>query len=51
MRAWPRLRAFAERLDARHPWPTVLLWVVTFGLHFVGGLVGLPTVKVWAPDR
>jgi 4-amino-4-deoxy-L-arabinose transferase-like glycosyltransferase len=49
LRTWPRLRAFAERLDRWHPWPTVLLWTSTFGLHFVGGLLGVPTVKIWAP--
>jgi len=50
LRVWPRLRALAERLDRWHPWPTVLLWTATFGLHFLGGWLGIPTVKVWSPD-
>ena len=51
LRTWPRLRAWVERFDRWHPWPTVILWVLTFVLHFAGGWLGVPTVKIWAPDR
>ena len=48
--AWPRLHAFAVRLDRGHAWVPAAVWVVTFGLHLLGGGLGLPTVKIWAPD-
>jgi 4-amino-4-deoxy-L-arabinose transferase-like glycosyltransferase len=48
---WPRMRSLAERLDAWHPWPPVVVWMLCFGLHLLGGWLGLPTVKIWAPDR
>jgi len=49
LRASSRLRALAERLDAWHPLPAVAVWALGFGLHLLGGLIGLPTVKVWPP--
>jgi 4-amino-4-deoxy-L-arabinose transferase-like glycosyltransferase len=48
LRAWPRLLRFAERLD--RPWVPAAVWVVTFAAHLVAGRLGLPTVKLWAPD-
>ncbi|HEY5907489.1 MAG TPA: hypothetical protein VIZ31_05555, partial [Vicinamibacteria bacterium] len=51
LRAWPRLRDRAELLDRWHPGPIVGLWALTFALHFAGGWLGLPIVKIWAPDR
>jgi 4-amino-4-deoxy-L-arabinose transferase-like glycosyltransferase len=49
LRVFPRMRALFDRLDRHHPLPAVAVWLLTFGLHLLGGLVGLPTVKVWPP--
>jgi 4-amino-4-deoxy-L-arabinose transferase-like glycosyltransferase len=48
LRAFPRFRRFAEALD--RPWVPAAVWAVTFALHVLGGRLGVPTVKVWAPD-
>jgi hypothetical protein len=48
LRASPRLRRFAEGLD--RPWVPAAVWAVTFVLHILGGRLGVPTVKIWAPD-
>lgn len=48
LRSFPRLRRLTERLDL--PWIPAAVWVVTFLLHILGGRLGVPTVKVWAPD-
>jgi hypothetical protein len=50
LRAWPRLRSFAEMLDRRRAWGQAALWLALFGAHILAGRLGLPTVKVWAPD-
>lgn len=49
LRAFPRLRAAFERLDPWHPLPAVAVWALTFGLHILGGWIGLPTLKLWPP--
>jgi hypothetical protein len=49
LRRWPWVRRIAERVD-RHPVAPATLFVVLFVLHVVGGRLGLPTVKLWAPD-
>jgi 4-amino-4-deoxy-L-arabinose transferase-like glycosyltransferase len=48
LRASPRLGRLAEQLD--RPWVPAAVWVVTFTAHLVAGPLGLPTVKIWAPD-
>lgn len=48
IRSRPGLHDLASRLD--RPWIPPAVWLVTFGLHLLGGRLGLPTVKVWAPD-
>jgi hypothetical protein len=48
LRAWPRFRRFAERLD--RPWVPAAVWVVTVLVHLLAGRLGVPTVKLWAPD-
>jgi hypothetical protein len=49
--AWPRLRAFAERIDRHVPFAPALLFLSMFALHVAGGrILHLPTIKVWAPD-
>lgn len=48
LRAWPRFHRFAERLD--RPWVPVAIWSLTFTIHMFAGRLGLPTVKLWAPD-
>ncbi len=50
LRAWPPLRSLAERLDRGRAWAPATLWLVLFALHLFAGRLGLPTVKVWAPD-
>lgn len=50
LRAWPRLRSFADQLDRGRAWAPATLWLVLFALHLFAGRLGLPTVKVWAPD-
>ena len=50
LRAWPGLHALAARLDRGQAWVPAAVWVVAFGLHVIGGRLGLPTVKLWAPD-
>jgi len=50
LRAWPRLRSFAEMLDRRRAWAQAALWLALFAAHILAGRLGLPTVKVWAPD-
>jgi hypothetical protein len=48
MGSWPRLHDLAVRLD--RAWVPAAVWVVTFALHLLGGSLGVPTVKIWAPD-
>ena len=48
LRTWPRLRGFAEKLD--RPWVPAAAWCLALLVRIVGGRLGLPTVKVWAPD-
>jgi len=48
LRASPRLRRLAERLD--RPWVPAAVWAVAFSAHLFAGRLGLPTIKVWAPD-
>jgi 4-amino-4-deoxy-L-arabinose transferase-like glycosyltransferase len=50
LRAWPRFHDFAARVDRGHAWVPAALWATMFGLHLLGGWLGLPTVKIWAPD-
>jgi 4-amino-4-deoxy-L-arabinose transferase-like glycosyltransferase len=50
LRAWPRLAAFMSRVDQGRPWAPAALWLVLFALHILAGWLGLPTIKVWAPD-
>jgi hypothetical protein len=48
-RTWPaveRLVAFVERLE---PYAPVLAWTLLFGLHLLGGPLGLPRIKFWRP--
>lgn len=50
LRRFAPLRRLAERLDRR---PAVLqasLFLLLFALHVAGGVLRLPTVKVWPPD-
>jgi hypothetical protein len=49
LRAWPRLRDVFTRLDAWHPFPMIAVFILTFALHLLGGALGVPTIKVWAP--
>jgi len=48
LRAWPRLRGVAVRLD--RPWVPAVVWCVALLVRIVGGRLGLPTVKIWGPD-
>jgi hypothetical protein len=48
LRARPRFHRFARRLD--RPWVPVAVWSVTFLVHLFAGRLGLPTIKLWAPD-
>ena len=48
LRGWSRLHDLAFRLD--RVFVPAAVWIVTFGLHVVGGILGVPTVKLWAPD-
>lgn len=48
LRASPRFRGVAVRLDRF--WVPAVVLVATFLLHLAGGYIGIPTIKVWAPD-
>ena len=48
LRASTRLRRLAERLD--RPWVPAAFFAATFLLHLAAGRLGLPTIKIWAPD-
>jgi hypothetical protein len=48
LRAWPPFRRLAEKLD--RPWVPAAVWSVVFVLHLFAGRLGVPTIKVWAPD-
>jgi hypothetical protein len=48
LRSWPRFARLAERLD--RPWVPAAVWSVTFVLHMFAGRLGVPTIKLWAPD-
>jgi hypothetical protein len=48
LRASPRLRRLAGHFD--RPWAPAVVFVVAFLLHLAGGGLGIPTIKVWAPD-
>jgi 4-amino-4-deoxy-L-arabinose transferase-like glycosyltransferase len=50
LRAWPRLRALMARVERGWPWAPAALWLALFGVHLLAGRLGVPTVKVWAPD-
>jgi 4-amino-4-deoxy-L-arabinose transferase-like glycosyltransferase len=50
LRAWPRLRAFVERLQRGGAWVPAVLWLALVAAHILAGRLGLPTIKVWAPD-
>lgn len=49
LRASPRLRRLAGHFD--RPWAPAVVFVVAFLLHLAGGRLGIPTIKVWAPDQ
>lgn len=48
LRALPRFRRFAARLD--RPWVPAAAWFLLFFIHAFAGRLGVPTVKLWAPD-
>jgi hypothetical protein len=48
LRAWPRFHRLAEKLD--RPWVPVAVWSLTFLIHLFAGRLGVPTIKLWAPD-
>jgi hypothetical protein len=50
LRAWPRLRSLIETLERGRPWLPAALWLSLFVVHLFAGRLGVPTVKVWAPD-
>ena len=50
LRAWPRLRRLAIRLDPARAWLPAAVWLALFALHLVGGWLGTPTVKLSATD-
>jgi 4-amino-4-deoxy-L-arabinose transferase-like glycosyltransferase len=50
LRAWPRLRSLTETLGRGRPWVPAALWLTLFVVHLFAGRLGVPTVKVWAPD-
>jgi uncharacterized membrane protein len=49
LRVWPRLGSFAREI-LRRPWIPAALWLALFAIHILARRLGLPTVKVWAPD-
>jgi hypothetical protein len=49
LRGWTWVRRLAERID-RYPAAPAALFVLLFALHMAAGRLGLPTVKIWAPD-
>jgi 4-amino-4-deoxy-L-arabinose transferase-like glycosyltransferase len=50
LRAGTRLGAWMERLERGRPWMPAALWLALFVVHLFAGRLGVPTVKVWAPD-
>ncbi len=48
LRSSARFRRLAERLE--RPWLPAAVWALAFLLHVAGGRLGMPTVKLWAPD-
>jgi hypothetical protein len=48
LRVWPRFRRLAGTLD--RPWVPAAVWAVMFVLHLFAGRLGIPTIKLWAPD-
>ena len=48
LRASTRFRRFAERLDLF--WVPAAVFAVTFLLHLLAGRLGVPTIKIWAPN-
>jgi 4-amino-4-deoxy-L-arabinose transferase-like glycosyltransferase len=50
LRVWPRLRSLLETLERGRPWVPAALWLTLFAVHLFAGRLGVPTVKVWAPD-
>jgi 4-amino-4-deoxy-L-arabinose transferase-like glycosyltransferase len=47
---WPRLRTLVEKVEHGRAWMPAALWLALFALHILGGRLGVPTMKVWAPD-
>jgi hypothetical protein len=50
LRLHPSLRRLAERLDRRPALLQASLFCLLFALHVLGGVLRLPTVKIWPPD-
>ena len=50
LRLFAPLRRLAERLDRRPAVVQASLFLLLFALHIAGGLLRLPTVKLWPPD-
>jgi 4-amino-4-deoxy-L-arabinose transferase-like glycosyltransferase len=50
LRLFSPLRRLAERLDRRPVVVQASLFILLFALHIAGGLLRLPTVKLWPPD-
>jgi 4-amino-4-deoxy-L-arabinose transferase-like glycosyltransferase len=50
LRTWPRLRSLVDRVLRDRPWIPAVLWLALFSVHLFAGRLGVPTVKIWAPD-
>jgi 4-amino-4-deoxy-L-arabinose transferase-like glycosyltransferase len=50
LRAWPRLRSLTEAAQGGRSWMPAALWLILFAVHIFAGRLGVPTVKIWAPD-
>jgi len=50
LRLFSPLRRLAERLDRRPAVVQASLFLLLFALHIAGGMLRLPTLKLWPPD-
>jgi hypothetical protein len=50
LRKWPRLSSLTADVQRGRAWLPAALWLALFAVHLLAGRLGMPTLKVWAPD-
>jgi hypothetical protein len=48
-RTWPAVERFVAFVERLEPYAPVAAWTALFGLHLLGGPLGLPRIQLWRP--